>query len=219
MSRLEPWQRPVSYGAVGATQAVDLLAHPPAGFRPIERRVRLGFGDHRWKYAWTSTLSWGIQRGSGMKVERSESPAAVTDVTYSPVGFDEFGVAVEPASIDDPLAGETGPDGSALMKPGDTANLLIPFGPFTVGSPVRVVYVINEPNRKGFAYGTLEGHPESGEECWIVERTEDGSVWLTIRAFSRPARWFWWLASPGLRVMQWRFTRRYERVLAGPITE
>ena len=29
------------------------------------------------------------------------------------------------------------------------------FGPFRVKAPARVVYVIDEPNRKGFAYGTL----------------------------------------------------------------
>ena len=29
--------------------------------------------------------------------------------------------------------------------------------------PCRVVYVIDEPERAGFAYGTLPGHPETGE--------------------------------------------------------
>src|ERR1700722_11832293 len=37
-------------------------------------------------------------------------------------------------------------------------------------APCRVVYVIDEPDIRGFAYGTLEGHPESGEERFVVHR-------------------------------------------------
>jgi len=79
--------------------------------------------------------------------------------------------------------------------------------------------VIDEPDRKGFAYGTLPGHPERGEESFVVERRPDESVWLTIRSFSRPAnRWFW-AAYPLLRMMQAIFTERYKRALTGPINE
>ena len=219
MSSRPLWERPVNYGAVGATQAVDLLSFPPAGFRSAGSRVRLGFGEARWTYAWTSALSWGIQRGSGFTVEVSESPTEVTDRSYSPVGFDEFGTPIDAATIDG--AGEIphAPDGSSLMKPGDTANLASSVGPFRVHAPVRVVYVIDEPTRKGFAYGTLDGHPFRGEESWIIEREPDGSVWMTIRAFSRPSRWYWWVAYPAVRVMQRLSTKRYERALAGPISE
>ncbi|SIP67631.1 hypothetical protein BN9982_740001 [Mycobacterium tuberculosis] len=31
-------------------------------------------------------------------------------------------------------------------------------------APCRVVYVIDEPDVRGFGYGTLPGHPVSGEE-------------------------------------------------------
>ena len=34
-------------------------------------------------------------------------------------------------------------------------------------APCRVVYVIDEPDIRGFAYGTLPGHPESGEERFV----------------------------------------------------
>ena len=42
--------------------------------------------------------------------------------------------------------------------------------------------------RFGFAYGTLPGHAESGEERFLIEwdQDEDG-VWFDILAFSRPA--------------------------------
>lgn len=211
------WERPVSYGAVGATRDDDLLRHPPVGFRPMVRRVRLGAGDARWTYAWTQTLTWGIQKLSGFRIEHADTPAAVTDFSYTPVHFDEEGVPVVPATTD--IAGEPvfGPEGEAYLRSGDTANLLLGIGRFSLKIPVRVVYVVDEPTRKGFGYGTLDGHPESGEESWVIEKADDGSVWLEIRAFSRPARWYFWAAYPVLLVLQSVFTRRYERALAGRI--
>ena len=53
-------------------------------------------------------------------------------------------------------------------------------------SASRVVYVIDEPRRFGFAYGTLPDHVESGEERFLIERLDDDSVWYDILAFSRP---------------------------------
>jgi hypothetical protein len=100
MVRAELWERPVSYAAVGATKAADLLQYPPSGFRPIERRVRLGYGDERWEYAWTQLFTWGIQRLAGMGVEVSETPGEVTELTYTPVGFDVDGTPVMPATVD-----------------------------------------------------------------------------------------------------------------------
>jgi uncharacterized protein (UPF0548 family) len=219
MSKTALWERAVSYGAVGATQAPDLMQYPPSGFRPVERRVRIGHGDARWEYAWTQVFTWGVQRLSGLRVELSDTPGEVSALTYTPVGFDTDGRPVSPATVD--AAGDAlfGPDGSAFLRPGDTANLVIPMGPLKVSAPVRVVYVVDQPDRKGFAYGTLPGHPESGEEAWIVNRMDDGSVWLSIRAFSRPSKFYWWMVYPVLRFMQERVTRRYERALAGPIPE
>ena len=215
--RIPLWQRPVSYAAVGATQAADLSIHPPPGYRPFERRTRIGHGDARWDYAWMETLTWGIQRNSGFAIELADAPAAVTDQTYVPVAFDEGGVPV--AGVTTSGNGETvfASDGAAFVVPGDTARLRIPFGPFRVVAPARVVYVIDEVRRKGFAYGTLAGHPESGEEAFIVEQTDDGSVWLEIRSISRPANAFWWMVYPVLRFSQNFYTKRYFRSLSGPI--
>jgi hypothetical protein len=158
-----------------------------------------------------------MQRLSGMRVDVSDTPGEVTELTYTPVGFDAAGKPVAPATIDSTGEALFGPDGTPFLRPGDTANLVIPFGPMHIGSPVRIVYVVDTPNRKGFAYGTLPGHPESGEESWMLDRSDDGSIWLTIRAFSRPSTPAWWLVYPVLRIMQDIYTRRYERALAGPI--
>jgi len=209
------WQVPVTYAAVGATQAEDLLQHPPRGFRPIERKVRVGYGPERWDYAWLQTLSWGIQRKSGFRVVALDSPAEVSAGTYTPVAFDEDGVPVQPATSGAEGDVTFSPDGAALIQPGDTALLKWMLWPARI--PARVVYVIDEPARKGFAYGTLPGHPERGEEAFVVERRSDDSVWLVIRAFSRPSNAFFWATYPALRIMQAVFTARYERALSGPM--
>ena len=213
----ELWQVPVTYAAIGATQAEDLLRYPPTGYRPMERRVRIGHGDARWEFAWVQTLSWGIQRRAGFHVEPLDSPSEVSEGTYVPVVFDNQGNPV-PSSIDDRSRELTfAPDGSSLIRPGDSALLKWALWPAKI--PARVVYVIDEPDRKGFAYGTLPGHPERGEESFVVERRADDSVWLIIRSFSRPSSGFFWAVYPALRMMQAYFTARYERALSGPIDE
>lgn len=216
MSGKPLWERPVTYGAVGATQASDMMSYPPPGLRPFRQRTRIGHGEARWAYACTTLLTWGVQRNSGFRVELTDAPAEVTEQTYLPVAFDSDGAPIEPA-VTENHESVFAPDGTPLLTPGDTALLAIPFGPFAVKAPARVVYVIDEPNRKGFAYGTLPGHPESGEEAFIVERTEDGSVWLEIRTLSRPSGWFWWMAYPLLRLVQSVYTARYLQSLSGPM--
>ena len=46
------------------------------------------------------------------------------------------------------------------------SEVIVHLGP--VRAPCRVVYVVDEPDRRGFAYGTLPGHAESGEELFVV---------------------------------------------------
>jgi uncharacterized protein (UPF0548 family) len=53
--------------------------------------------------------------------------------------------------------------------------------------PCRVVWVVDEAERRGFGYGTLPGHPESGEESFVVSLRPDGRVSYELRAFSRLA--------------------------------
>ncbi|NMD54072.1 MULTISPECIES: DUF1990 family protein [Tsukamurella] len=81
------------------------------------------------------------------------------------------------------------------------------FGPIRI--PCRVVYVVDEPGRAGFAYGTLPGHPESGEELFSVELRPDGAVVAVVAAFSRPGRWYSRLGGPVARGLQAVMTRRY----------
>lgn len=68
----------------------------------------------------------------------------------------------------------------------DTVVLMhLGLGFAAVRIPCRVAYVINEPTMRGFAYGTLAGHPESGEERFALEQHPDGVITIAITAFSR----------------------------------
>ncbi|MFF9410127.1 DUF1990 family protein [Streptomyces anandii] len=82
-----------------------------------------------------------------------------------------------------------------------------------VKAPCRVVWTVEEPRRAGWAYGTLPGHPETGEESFLVERTGDGTVWLTVTAFSRPAKWYARAGGPATRGLQHAYARRCGTVL------
>jgi uncharacterized protein (UPF0548 family) len=80
-------------------------------------------------------------------------------------------------------------------------------------APCRIVYVIDDADRCGFAYGTLPGHPESGEEAFVLELREDTTITLTITALSRPATTLAKFAGPIGRGIQGFVTARYLRAL------
>jgi uncharacterized protein (UPF0548 family) len=92
-------------------------------------------------------------------------------------------------------------------------DLRVAVGPLSMVAPCRVVYVIDEPDRCGFAYGTLPGHPESGEEAFVLTGSADTAITLTITAFSRPATTLSKLAGPIGRRFQDFMTDRYLRAL------
>ncbi|WP_231482444.1 DUF1990 family protein [Nocardioides sp. URHA0020] len=95
--------------------------------------------------------------------------------------------------------------------PGVIVDMRLGVGPVAVRVPCRVVYVVSEPDRAGFAYGTLPGHPESGEELFLLARMGDGRVVFTITAFSRPGTRLTRLGGPVARGIQGRITDRYLR--------
>ena len=82
------------------------------------------------------------------------------------------------------------------------------LGPFS--APCRVVFVLDEPDRRGFAYGSLPGHPVCGEELFAVRfDPADGGVYTEVVAFSRPARWWSRLGEPAVALVQRIVTHRY----------
>lgn len=68
-------------------------------------------------------------------------------------------------------------------------TLTAAVGPFRIREPVRVISVVDVPDRRGFAYRTQPGHPVTGEEAFIVHR----GGWTSVvhaavpdRAWTRP---------------------------------
>lgn len=207
----------MTYAAVGATASHDLTLHPPQGFRSRSRSIRLGSGDDRFETSSRALMTWGVQRGSGVDVTRVDPG---TGEEYAGVRFAEDGtpVRLEPHRGTEAVFDE---DGHPYISNGMSAVLRVPFGPFRLSAPVRVVYVIEEEHRVGFAYGTMHGHPLTGEEAFVLEQRDDGSVWLTVRSFSRPGTGFRRLMAPFVLSGQKKLARRYLRALhpvTGPIS-
>lgn len=181
--------RDLTYDHVGATRPADAEWPPaaaPVGFRRHESTVLIGQDDDGDDAVW-----------------RAASAAVLAWGVKTRSGF-----TVHPPS---------GPGG---VREGEELWLHAALGPrtaaLTVREPVRVVAVVDTPDRVGFAYGTLRGHPVSGEEAFVVHRSPDGRVRLTLRSLTRPApAGPWRLAFPVLLVAQRVYRRRYRRALAG----
>lgn len=111
------------------------------------------------------------------------------------------------------LAGLTVEPAGAPVETGATVLVVGRFSVLRITAPCRVVWVETGQRRSGFAYGTLPGHPERGEEAFVVERDEAGDVWFQVRAFSRPARWYARLGAPAAERLQRLITKRYLRAM------
>jgi uncharacterized protein (UPF0548 family) len=78
-------------------------------------------------------------------------------------------------------------------------------------NPCRIVYRVDETgttNKFGFAWGTLPGHVQSGEERFLVQwDQETDSVCYDILAFSRPNHSLSHIGYPLVRRSQKRFGR------------
>jgi len=92
------------------------------------------------------------------------------------------------------------------------SEVVVGLGP--VRAPCRVIYVVDEPDRSGFAYGTLPGHAETGEELFAVRFDPvDETVHAEISAFSRHGAWWSKGAGPLTSLIQRVVSRRYLRAL------
>jgi uncharacterized protein (UPF0548 family) len=137
--------------------------------------------------------------GSGQRVFGDAANALMSWQVHLRAGFD--------VAASDPIAAA------------DTVVLLRERTMFLrlVRAPCRVVYVIDQPHQRGFAYGTLAGHPESGEEAFVVSQDEGGAVTLAVTAFSRPATLLSRIAGPVGSLVQDVITDRYLRALGGSL--
>lgn len=100
-----------------------------------------------------------------------------------------------------PTAGEAAPGVRVVLR----------WGP--VRAPCQVVWTVEDEDRTGFAYGTLPGHPECGEEAFVLRRLPDGTVDFTVFAISRHAAAYLRPTGPCGRWVQRAVARRYGRAL------
>lgn len=104
--------------------------------------------------------------------------------------------------------------GGQPVVPGATVLVVLRRGPCSVIAPDRIVAVVDEPRTFAFAYGTLPGHPERGEESFSVEHRDDDIVRATIRVQAGAATVLARAGAPIVRYLQRVALRRYLEAIA-----
>ncbi|MEX0818541.1 MAG: DUF1990 domain-containing protein [Pirellulaceae bacterium] len=98
-----------------------------------------------------------------------------------------------------------------LLEPGQVVAIMGWAVGFWWLNSCRIIYTVDESGpitKFGFAYGTLPGHVESGEERFLIEWDRDtDKVCYDILAFSRPNHFLTRLGYPLVRRSQKRFGR------------
>jgi uncharacterized protein (UPF0548 family) len=102
---------------------------------------------------------------------------------------------------------------------GATVAFRIGRGPLGLSASCRVVWAVDTADRRGFGYGTLPGHPETGEEAFVVSTDSAGRVWVEMVAFSNPGRWYSRLGAPAVLVLQRVAVTAYARAVERAVRE
>ncbi|MDA1055548.1 MAG: DUF1990 domain-containing protein [Planctomycetota bacterium] len=107
------------------------------------------------------------------------------------------------------------------LRIGVEVAVLFRAGPLWSLNPCRIVYTIDDAqpsdrvHRFGFAYGTLAGHLECGEEQFCVSwNHDDDSVHYELLAVSRPNHLLTRIGYPYARFVQARFRRLSAQAMA-----
>jgi uncharacterized protein (UPF0548 family) len=158
--------RGLNYTVIGATLSPDVVAFPPAGFRPNTVSHRLGSGAPRFEIASRHLMTWGVMTSAGVDVD---------EIVAEPARSSARGVG--PLFLD---------DGTPWITPGMTA-VLSGSGTPVIDGPIKVVTVLEEPGRVGFVWGSRPGHAAAVERLFLLEHEDDDSVVFTVRSISRPA--------------------------------
>lgn len=182
----------VDYAAVGATQAPDLMQYPPERSMPAHESWRVGSGEARFRSASESLLSWRAQRDGGLAVS-DVRPAS--GPMYSGVGFDGEGHPIAPTRLEAEQRFDA--DGTPWVGSGTTIRLRGRAAGLKADAELRVIFVIEEPRRVGFALGTVGDSVVTGEESFMLDWLDNDEVWFTVRAFDAPRAFFYRLF-PGL---------------------
>ncbi|UVI35933.1 DUF1990 family protein [Brevibacterium spongiae] len=176
------------------------LTHPrsprwlerPDGYRHFESASFVGRGKDTFDRCAEELLHWQVKVRSGFDIEVGERGG----------------------SGDRSRSGERGV-GPPRVEAGQEPTIRVRLGPFRLPEPSRVIDVFETRDRCGFTYATKPGHPVTGEESFILNRTEDDRVFLVLRSVSRAGAGIWLLAEPLVRLAQVIYRRRYSRALRG----
>ena len=110
----------------------------------------------------------------------------------------------------------------APIQQGTVVAVLFHTGPLWSLNPCRIVYILDQSSPTatcGFAYGTLPGHVECGEEQFKVTWcSADDSVWYEIVCFSRPQHPLAYLGYPYVRHQQRRFRELSGQVMLNAVS-
>jgi len=120
--------------------------------------------------------------------------------------FDRGGRAIRGWAVHRGAGLDVLPDGQLAAGTNVAIGAPLPVG--FVEITCRIVAIVDEPDRFGFAYGTLSVHPEQGEESFIVVRS-GGEVRFDVQAVSRPIHPLARVFSPIANRLQDAAARRY----------
>lgn len=164
----------VVYAAVGASAAPDLLRFPPQDSTAFARELQLGSGSDRFLTASTVLMTWGAFRAAGFQVTELElgDGGQYSGVLFTAEGTPEL-VTVEDQQY--------GPDGTPFVTAGTVVKLELDDDQQSRQS--RVVYVVAERRRSGFALGSADDAGVIGEIAFTVEHRADDTVWAQTRGF------------------------------------
>jgi len=148
-----------------------------------------------------------IRRSSTADLERILAGCDDDDLTYEPVGvslgpsqpsrltrrvwsvdlpdvsFDRAVSAIQGWKVHRGAGLDVLTDGAIAVGTNVAMCAPLPVGYLEV--TCRIVSVVDEPGRYGFAYGTLSVHPEQGEESFVITRRSSGTTFDVV-GVSRP---------------------------------
>ena len=153
----------------------------PAGYRLVLRKEELDTADPQAAFLRLADglLGWDLHRGAGLRVPPG-TPRAASGVDMA------SGIGV------------------GRLRYYAPCRVLWAAEPVTddAGEPVR-------GQRAGFGYGTLPGHPVSGEEGFYAEFDDEGRLFFRVAAYSRPANAVIRAGNAASVRVQQFFTNRY----------
>lgn len=199
----------VDYAAVGATQAPDLLQYPPERSIPSHKSWKIGSGEARFRAAGEALLSWRAQRDAGLEV-RDVRPAS--GPAYTGVSFDEEGQPIAPTRLEADQRYDQ--DGTPFVGAGTTIQVHGRVAGQRADAELRVIFVVEEKRRIGFALGTVGDSVVSGEESFMVDWYANDEVWFTVRAFDAPASLLYRVFPILTKRRRYKLTQRYLRAIS-----